>query len=199
MVDHEVVKLRFLQKLGRASLQLRGWTLERDLPPEDRYVVVGAPHTSNWDFPIAIAGLLGLGIRPRWVGKKALFYGPMGPVMRLLGGVPVDRTHGHGLLRGLVERFEQAERKNRPFVFGITPEGTRSHTDHWKPGFYFLARRAEVPIALGYIDYSSKTAGIGEWFEPSGDREADMQRIRAFYEDKTALHPECHGPVRLQS
>lgn len=187
----------YRQRLGETALNLFGWTVERNCPPDDRYVVVCAPHTSNWDLPITLGAMLALDIPPRWVGKKELFYGPADPVMRFLGGVPVDRSGGHGFLNQVVNRFEEARVSDEPFVLGIAPEGTRSHTERWRGGFYYIARRASVPIALGFIDYPSKAVGIGDYFEPTGDQEQDMQRIRAFYDDKTGLYPDCQGPVEL--
>lgn len=185
------------QKAGRALLRLFGWRLDDRLPPVPRYVCIGVPHTSNWDLAVGLAAMLGLGFPPRWVGKHTLFRGPMGPVMRALGGVPVDRRVSTDFVSQVVERFREAEERDEPFVLVIAPEGTRSPTERWKTGFYHIARQAGVPIALGYADYPNRCTGVGGWLEPTGDLEADMEEIRSFYAGKTGKRPENQGPVRV--
>lgn len=166
-----------------------------ELPPDPRYVAIGAPHTSNWDFPVAILTMAALEMDARWVGKHTLFRWPFGPLMRALGGVPVDRRKSQNFVQQVVERM----RSESEFVLVIAPEGTRSRTRRWKTGFYHIAHGSEVPIALGFLDFARRRAGIGGWFRPSGDLEADMTRIREFYADKTGKRPEQEGPVRVRS
>lgn len=187
------------QRLGGGLLRLLGWGVEDRLPPVERYVCIGAPHTTNWDLPVGLAAMLALGFPPRWVGKHTIFRGPLGPLMRALGGVPVDRRVSQDFVGQVVERFRRAERRDEPFVLVIAPEGTRSPAERWKTGFYHIAREAGVPIALGYADYPSRRTGVGGWLEPSGDLEADMQVIRAFYADKRGKRPENQGPVRASA
>lgn len=191
------------QRIGRGLLRLFGWSVEERLPPVPRYVCIGAPHTTNWDLPVGLAAMLALGIPPRWVGKHTLFRGPLGPVMRALGGVPVNRRVSQDFVSQVVERFREAEERGEPFVLVIAPEGTRSHTERWKTGFYHIARQADVPIALGYADYPSRRTGVGGWIEPGGDleadMEADMEEIRAFYEGKRGRRPGKQGPVRASA
>lgn len=179
-------------RLARAVLRLFGWTVVKELPPEDRYVVVVAPHTSNWDFPVGMLARKAMELDARWVGKKSLFRFPFGPIMRALGGVSVDRSRPQNFVGQVVERMCSEE----DFVLVITPEGTRSRTERWKTGFYYIAQGAEVPVALAFLDFGRKRVGVGDWFWPSGDLEADMDRIRDFYEGMEAKRPDLMGPVR---
>lgn len=187
------------QRVGRALLGLFGWSVEDRLPPVSRYVCIGAPHTTNWDLAVGLGAMLALGLPPRWVGKHTLFRGPAGPLMRALGGVPVDRRVRQDFVGQVVDRFRLAEERNEPFVLVIAPEGTRSPAERWKSGFYHIAREAGVPIALGYADYPSRCTGVGGWIEPSGDTASDMERIRAFYAEKRGKRPENQGPIRLSA
>jgi 1-acyl-sn-glycerol-3-phosphate acyltransferase len=135
-----------------------------------------------------------IGMRYSWVGKHTLFKGPLGPVMRAIGGIPVDRQASTGFLKNMIDVFASRDQ----FVLAIAPEGTRSLTKQWKEGFYRIALAAGVPIALGYIDYSRKRIGIDRLFEPSGDIEADFVILREYYRDKVGKCPEQQGPVRVR-
>lgn len=187
------------QRIGRALLGLFGWSVEERLPSAPRYVCIGAPHTSNWDLPVGLAAMLALGLPPRWVGKHTLFRPPLGPVMRALGGVPVDRTVSQDFVGQVVDRFRLAEERGERFVLVIAPEGTRSPAPRWKTGFYHIARQAGVPIALGYADYRKRRTGVGGWIEPSGDLEEDMEELRRFYADRTGKRPGNQGPIRASA
>jgi 1-acyl-sn-glycerol-3-phosphate acyltransferase len=155
--------------------------------------VVAAPHTSNWDYFYTLAAGLVWGVPFSFLAKESLFRGPFGWLMRVLGGVPVDRTRLNNLLPWAIEQFEQRER----FVLVIPPEGTRRRTESWQPGFYWIALGAQVPIALGYVDYARRVTGVGPSLVPSGDVEADMAVIAAFYAGVVAKFPEQVGPVRF--
>lgn len=181
------------RRIARGILRLVGWTIV-DEPPQrpPKYVLIGAPHTSNWDFPIGMLGLIGLGVKRNWVGKHTLFRPPLGWFMRALGGVPLDRTKRHNFVEQVVAAFDGAEE----MVIALTPEGTRGHTPYWKTGFYYIALGAGVPIILGFIDYPTKRIGLGPVFHPSGDLDADMERIRDFYADKTGKKPENKSEIR---
>ncbi|HFC09961.1 MAG TPA: glycerol acyltransferase [Chloroflexi bacterium] len=183
------------QRLGRWALKIGGWKLIDKRPPHRKYIIIGAYHTTNWDLLLALALLSALGIRPRWIGKDSLFRGPLGPIMRLLGGIPVKRGARLNFVGQMAERIKQ---EKGDFVVVIAPEGTRKATDHWKTGFYHIAREAGVPIAFGFGDYPSKTCGIGGYLEPSGDIEADLQKIRDFYAHVRGFHPENHGLIRVR-
>ena len=134
-----------------------------------------------------------LGVWPAWVGKNTLFRPPFGWLMRLLGGIPIDRSSSHNMVEQLADVFAARER----LALAMPPEGTRSRAPHWKSGFYYVATLARVPIALGYLDYARKEGGIGTPILPSGDLPADMERIRAFYAGRQGRHPQLQGPMRL--
>ncbi len=176
-------------------LKLLGWQVSFSIPLRDKYVLVGAPHTSNWDFPLGLLGMWACGLRINWVGKHTLFKGPFGPIMRAIGGIPVDRRGSIGFTKKVIEAFASREK----FVLALSPEGTRSLTKHWKGGFYHIALAAGVPIALGYIDYPSKRIGIEQMFEPSGDIEADFTVLQEYYRNKIGRRPEKQGPVRVRT
>jgi 1-acyl-sn-glycerol-3-phosphate acyltransferase len=182
-----------LQKIARLILSLLGWQLEAKLPKEEKFVIIGAFHTSNWDFPIGILGMWALGLKANWVGKHTLFRGPLGPIFERMGGIPVDRSLHTGFIRRIAELYETRER----MALTIAAEGTRSRTEHWKTGFYFIAVEAGVPIALGYLDWANKKLGIGATLYPSGDIKQDFQIIREFYKDKSGLRRENQGPIAL--
>ena len=170
-----------------------GWQLEAKIPDEKKYVIIGAFHTSNWDFPIGILAIWALGLKANWVGKHTLFRGPLGPVFKLIGGIPVDRTVHTGSIQRIARLFDTPDE----MALTIAAEGTRSRTRHWKTGFYFIAVEAGVPVALGYLDWGKKRAGVGGTLYPSGDIRRDFETIREFYKDKTGLKPENQGPVEL--
>jgi len=172
-----------------------GWTVEKDLPLKEKYVLVGAPHTSNWDFPLGILGMLAMGLRFRWVGKHAIFRGPTGLMLKSIGGIPVDRRIRSSFIKQMVELFNTKEN----MILAITPEGSRSKTLYWKTGFYYIALDATVPIALGYIDYREKKLGIGYSLFPSGNIEKDIEIIRKFYKGKTGRHREKQGEIRVRT
>ena len=182
-----------LKKISQYILSFLGWQLDDRLPTEKKYVMLGAFHTSNWDFPIGILGMWALGLKASWVGKHTLFRGPLGPLFKLMGGIPVDRTIHTGFIQRIAELYETREQ----MTLTIAAEGTRSRTEHWKTGFYFIALEAKVPVALAYIDYSTKTLGVGATLHPSGDIRMDFEIIRDFYKDKQGLRPENQGPISL--
>ena len=183
-----------MQKLARFLLRLFGWELKVAPPPSRKYVLIGAPHTSNWDFVVGLLALWGARIRARWLGKKELFKPPLGHLMRALGGIPVDRSRREGLVDQVAEIF----RREEEIAILITPEGTRGKAPSWRTGFYYMALKAGVPIALGYADFRRKEVGIGGYLYPTGDIRRDFAAIRAFYQDKTGLRPEKQGPIRIR-
>lgn len=168
-------------------LKVFGWKIEADDISEiKKAVIIMAPHTSNWDFPIGRFALLERRISIRTMIKKESFWFPLGVVLRWLGAIPVDRAHSPKTVKAITQQFD----KNKEFILLITPEGTRKLTKRWKKGFYFIAQTANVPIILGFLDYSKKIAGLGPVIYPSGDYDEDMKKIEAFYADKVARHPE---------
>jgi 1-acyl-sn-glycerol-3-phosphate acyltransferase len=183
-----------MQKLALFLLKAFGWKLCIAPPPSKKYVLIGAPHTSNWDFVVGLLGLWGGRIRARFLGKKELFKPPLGFLMRALGGIPVDRSRRSNLVDQVAEIFKREEE----IAILITPEGTRGRAPYWRTGFYYMALKAGVPIALGYADYRRKEVGIGAYLYPTGDIRKDFALIREFYQDKTGLRPEKQGPIRIR-
>jgi 1-acyl-sn-glycerol-3-phosphate acyltransferase len=182
-----------LRWLGRLLLKVAGWRIEGEAPTTPRYVLIAAPHTSNWDLVLMLLCGMAFGIWPSWVGKDTLFRPPFGFLLRALRGIPVDRRSPQNRVEQLAALFGTRER----LVLAIPPEGTRSSGERWRSGFYFVARAASVPVCLGYLDYSRKRGGLGPMLVPTGDLGADMDVVRAFYADKRGRFPEKQGPIRL--
>ncbi|MGY0219729.1 lysophospholipid acyltransferase family protein [Endozoicomonadaceae bacterium StTr2] len=181
--DTPVVRQLFLL-ISWIGLKLTGWKLEGKLPAKRRFVMIAAPHTSNWDFPLMIAMAFCFRIKVFWMGKDTLFRGPMGPIMKWLGGIPVNRSAPGGLVQQVVDCYHTT----RELVVVIPPEGTRSAVQKWKSGFYRIADGAGVPIALGFLDFKRKVGGFGPMFKPTGDYDADLINIQAFYASITPKH-----------
>ncbi len=181
------------QKAAKYALRLLGWNLVAELPPVQKYLLIGAHHTSSWDFPLILLMMAALGLRLHWVGKDSLFRGPQGYLMRWIGGIPVERGARKNFVGQIVDMYQ--ERKK--MVLTISPEGTRKSVDHWKTGFYHIAVGAQVPVAMGFLDYSRKTCGVGGYFYPTGDTEADLNILRKFYADKVGRFPQQHGEIRF--
>jgi len=168
-----------LRAFSVAFLRLTGWKVEGSLPPQaSKSVFIAAPHTSNWDLPYTLMVAFALRLNPYWMGKHTIFKAPFGPVMRWLGGIAVNREQANNLVAASAQAIRNAD---GPLQLIVPPEGTRSKTRYWKTGFYHIARSADVPIVMAYMDYSAKRSGLGPLFEPTGDIEADMNAIKAFY------------------
>ncbi|TAF32881.1 MAG: glycerol acyltransferase [Cytophagales bacterium] len=179
-----------MQLISRFYYKLIGWKVESGLPPNvRRCVMIAAPHTSNYDYPITMAAFYMLGIKVRFLAKKELFSFPLGLIMRATGGLPVNRSKKNNL----VEQMAELLNSESDMVMLIPPEGTRSKVESWKSGFYHVAVQAKVPIALGYLDYKTRRAGVGPIIEPSGNLEADMQTIKAFYAQITPKYPSLYA------
>jgi 1-acyl-sn-glycerol-3-phosphate acyltransferase len=157
-------------------------------------VLVAAPHTSNWDFFLMLAMAWESGLTPRWLGKREMFAGPMRPIFRALGGVPVDRENPGSLVADVAAHAGAAT----ALAVVVPAEGTRAKGEYWKSGFHRIAREAKVPIVLSYLDGPTRTGGFGPTIHPSGDVKADMDLIRAFYEDKGGVKPENKTTPRLR-
>ena len=168
-----------LRGLSVTFLRLTGWKVEGALPPEAaKSVFIAAPHTSNWDLPYTLMVAFALRLNPYWMGKHTIFKAPFGPVMRWLGGIAVNREQANNLVAASAQAIREAD---GPVQLIVPPEGTRSKTRYWKTGFYYIAQTAGVPIVMAYMDYASKRSGLGPVFQPTGDVEADMAAIKAFY------------------
>jgi 1-acyl-sn-glycerol-3-phosphate acyltransferase len=180
--------------LARSFLKLTGWEPEGARPLASRFVLIAAPHTSNWDLAYLLALAEVFDVRVSWMGKHSLFHPPLGFAMRRLGGIPVVRHRRGNLVAEAVNTF--AERDELALV--VPAEGTRAYVPHWKSGFYHIARSAKVPIVLGYLDYARRRGGFGPALEPTGDMRRDMDEIRDFYADKVGKFPDQFGEVRLK-
>jgi 1-acyl-sn-glycerol-3-phosphate acyltransferase len=184
-----------LMALARLCLFISGWKIEGKKPRVPRYVMVAAPHTSNWDFFIGLAVGLCYGIQCHWMGKTSLFWGPLAPIMRWLGGIPVDRTRRNSLVNQTVCCFKG----NKQLGLVICPEGSRSKGDRWRTGFYHIAKGANVPIVLAYLDFKERKAGFGPVIKPGDNMEKDLAEIQAFYEKKEGRFPDSFSPVLSQT
>lgn len=173
-----------LALLARLLLRLSGWQVMGQVPTLPRYVLIAAPHTSNWDFLLMLLAMLKLDVDAHWMGKHTLFARPFGAVMSWLGGIAINRSQASNTATQMIDRFRATDE----LVVLITPEGTRAQVERWKTGFYHIAVGAEVPIVLGYVDAANKRLGIGPIFKPSGDLHQDLPLIQAFYADKTGIN-----------
>jgi 1-acyl-sn-glycerol-3-phosphate acyltransferase len=180
--------------LARAWLRLTGWAPEGELPAAAHFVLIAAPHTSNWDLAYLLALAEVYGLRVSWMGKHTLFRPPLGALFRALGGIPIRRHERGDRVAVMAAEFALRER----FALVVPSEATRSWAPYWKSGFYHIARRAGVPIVLGFLDYRRRRGGFGPSLVPTGDVAKDMDAIRAFYADKVGKHPDQFGPVRLR-
>jgi 1-acyl-sn-glycerol-3-phosphate acyltransferase len=185
----------FLNRLAKFLFRVAGWRTEGGIPNLPRFVVIAAPHTSYWDALAMVTAGCVFDVRFSWMVKDAVFFFPLGIIVRWFGGIPIDRSKRSNVVAQAV----QALRSSRSLFLAVSPEGTRGRADHWKTGFYHIARGAEVPIVFGYVDYARKVAGLGPVFEPTGDIEADFRAFAAFYEKVTPKYPELRGRVALRA
>lgn len=158
-------------------LRACGWTVSATVPDYKKYVICVAPHTSNWDFIMGELAYLSLGRRAGFLMKKDWFFFPLGCFFKAIGGIPVERSRHTDMVEQVALRFDEAD----SLAIAITPEATRKPNKEWKRGFYYIARRAGVPIVLAYIDYGKKRIGIDREFTPTDDVEADMNEIKRYY------------------
>jgi 1-acyl-sn-glycerol-3-phosphate acyltransferase len=176
----------------RLLFRLKGWSLQvPDVAACSRCVMIAAPHTSNWDLILTLPAFDQMGIPLKFTIKKEWVRFPYDRFFRNIGAVPIDRAPKQGKKKGSkVEEMAKLFDEYEEIAMLVTPEGTRSPNPNWKTGFYHVAVKAQVPIALGYLDYEKKVAGVGDIFMPSGNVEADLARIMAFYKTKAPCHPE---------
>jgi 1-acyl-sn-glycerol-3-phosphate acyltransferase len=195
MTIHETVIIRTLMRwLALTFFLCTGWKTEGQKPAVDRYVVIAAPHTSNWDFVYTLGLAFIFRISPQIMMKDAWFRWPLGSLFRWLGALPVDRSRSRNVVAQSVEAFHDASR----MVLVVPPSGTRRKVQYWKTGFYHIACGAGVPIALGFLDYGRKVGGFGPLFHPTGDMDRDMTAIQDFYRPISGKYParESHVMVR---
>ncbi len=182
-------------RFWRFVLKIFGWRFDVGNNPDiHRCVMIMAPHTSVWDFVIGRIALWILGVKSRILIKKEFFRFPLGPLLRHMGGVSIDRGNRHNnVVKQVVEKFNE----NEKFTLVITPEGTRKYTKRWKRGFYDIATGANVPVVITYIDYAKKQAGVGESFIPTGNYDNDIIEIQNHYKNVSAKYPENFNMSRM--
>lgn len=174
---------RFLYKF---FFTLFGWKIDGRMPSVSKFIIIVAPHTSNWDFMIGLCARSILKFDAKYLGKKELFRFPFGALFRWLGGVPVDRSRTTNMVEAVADLFYQHEK----FIVAIAPEGTRKHVAQWKTGFYFIAVKAKVPIVMAAFDYPRKTVFVSQPFYPTGNLPADMKTMFDFFRDKKGRFPK---------
>jgi 1-acyl-sn-glycerol-3-phosphate acyltransferase len=177
---------------ARLVLRLARWRTVGDIPSSG--VLVGAPHTSNWDWVAMLLLMWSGGVPPRVLIKREIMRTPLGPLLRATGGISLDRQNPGAVVRDLIAEARSGE----PFLLIIAAEGTRTKGDYWKSGFYRIAKQTGLPVSLGFIDGPTRTMGFGPSFTPTGDVVADMDLVRAFYADKQGIHPERRTEPRLR-
>lgn len=175
---------RIVWRLLRWLYHAKGYHLENHPPKLPKFLLVGAPHTSNWDFIYFAGAVQEVGIKPSFIGKHTLFKWPMTRFMYDMGGMPIDRSAPRGYVQSVVDRINEADE----IALVIAPEGTRSSNGRWKSGFYHIAHNAGVPIVPAWLDVTTGRAGFGEALMPSGDFHADLAKMLAFYREKM---PDC--------
>jgi len=183
-----------LKTFSEIILKIIGWRVDVTLPKEKKFVLIGVPHTSNWDLPLALLCFWVAQKKITWVAKKQLFIGPLGMIFRALGGIPVDRAASTGFIEQIAQQFSQRQE----MILCLAPEGTRSKTKYWKSGFYYIALTAKVPICLGYVDYPNRVIGFETMISPSGDIDKDFEKIQSFYQSKVGKHVKNQGPVAIK-
>jgi 1-acyl-sn-glycerol-3-phosphate acyltransferase len=180
--------------LADTILRVLGWRVQVTWPGTDKFVLIGAPHTSNWDFIYMLLFKFAIGINPYWVAKDSMFRWPWGGLWNKIGGIPVNRRSRNNFVDQMVEAFRQRD----AMILVIAPEGTRSKVGYWKSGFYYIALGAGVPIALGFLDFGRKVGGLGPAIMPTGDIQTDFALIRNFYAGMKGKHPQRQGEIMLR-
>jgi 1-acyl-sn-glycerol-3-phosphate acyltransferase len=180
--------------LARLIVGAIGWDISGEIPAGNKFLLIGAPHTSNWDFFFMLLTSWIFRLKVSFMGKDSLFWGPLGWIMRALGGIPIDRSSRQGIVDQMVARFDAEQ----ALALVVTPGGTRGYRDHWKSGFYWIAYKAKIPVLCGAINYAHKRVHLGLSFIPTGDLRADMDRIRAFFQEGEGLYPQQSAEIRLR-
>ena len=174
-----------LRLVSNSVMRLAGWRVDGNVPGLSKFIIIGAPHTSNWDFILFLGIVFRLKINVSYMGKVELFRSPLGWFFYYCGGIPVDRSKSTGLVEQTVEACQKAEH----FILVIAPEGTRHGVKEWKRGFYHIAKGAEIPIVLAKVDGRHKTVHVGQVFRPTEDMEADMKTIQDSFKGLVGIKP----------
>jgi 1-acyl-sn-glycerol-3-phosphate acyltransferase len=175
----------FYHYLAKILMRLTGWRIDGKLPDLPKFLLIGAPHTSNWDFVLFLGVIFSLRANVRFMGKAELFRSPIGGFFRYCGGVPVDRKKSTGLVEQMVKACNESEQ----FILTIAPEGTRQHVTEWKHGFYHIAKSAGIPLVMAVVDGKHKTVHIGQVFHLTEDMEADLRAIKAIFAGAGGIKP----------
>jgi 1-acyl-sn-glycerol-3-phosphate acyltransferase len=178
--------MTMVRAISKYLLEIFGWKLSGSVPGIKKYVIIVAPHTSNWDYFFGQLFIFSTGLKAKIMIKKELFYFPLGILLRALGGIPVDRKGKTDIVDQMIRHFNVHD----SFILTIAPEGTRSRVNEWKTGFHRIATGANVPVLCGFIDYKKKLIGTGKLFYLSGDTGADMAKIKRFYSNMNPRYPE---------
>ena len=198
MAPTKTIRYGMVQRVFNWIIRIIGWKVVGTWPPVRKCVFMVAPHTSNWDMPIGLIAGFSSGILLHWpygfMMKDAMFRGPLGPIMRKLGGLSIDRSSSHDVVQQMADIFSARD----DLILAVTPEGTRSRREYWRSGFYHIAVAAGVPIVPVAFDYRHKEVGLGEPITLSGDREADCEIFRTFLQDVTPKRAENFGPIRFR-
>lgn len=176
----------FSRGLGKRFLQVFGWRLANDFPSVPKAVVIGGPHTSNWDGIFTFAAMTQLGLQANLMIKDSAMKGPLGSILSWLGALPIDRSKPGGVVEQSVEQFNARDK----FLMIVSPEGTRSGAEQWKSGFYHIAHKAGVPIVIAVADYGKKEIEFLTVFTPTGDVQGDIGKIQQYYAKIQPRHPE---------
>ena len=175
-----------LQKIGKFFLTITGWKFKGDIPRSDRIILVAGPHTSNWDFLLALAFIFGLNLNVFWIGKHTLFKNGFSKIMRKLGGIPVDRASPELLMN----EVSHIVKRQQGVIIAISPEGTRKKVERLKSGFLRIAKTTNSQILLAGIDFESKLIHLGKLFEPSGNTESDLKNVHNYFRQFKGKRPE---------
>ena len=175
-----------LQKIGKFFLTITGWKFKGDIPRSDRIILVAGPHTSNWDFLLALAFIFGLNLNIFWIGKHTLFKNGFSKIMRKLGGIPVDRASPELLMN----EVSNIVKRQQGVIIAISPEGTRKKVERLKSGFLRIAKTTNSQILLAGIDFESKLIHLGKLFKPSGNTESDLLNVHNYFRQFKGKRPE---------
>jgi 1-acyl-sn-glycerol-3-phosphate acyltransferase len=175
----------FLRLIANIILRMVGWHVDGKLPDLQKYILIGAPHTSNWDFVLFLGVIFHMKANVKFMGKAELFRNPFGWFFYWCGGIPVDRKKS----QGLVDQMVDACGKSDKFILTIAPEGTRHHVTEWKMGFYHIAKAAGIPLVLAVVDGKRKTLRVGQVFHLTDNMDADLKTIKGFFEGYTGVNP----------
>ena len=179
-----------LRVISRVILKIIRWRVVGSIPTDQRkYVLIVAPHTSNWDFVLFVLAVSVLRLKPSVLIKSTLFVGPLGWFLRYCGGIPVNRSQASSLVSYIASIYQE----NEDFVLIVTPEGTRSPNANWKRGFHHVATAAQVPIVIVYVDSVIKTIGVEGMMEPSDDVDCDLIKLKKFFDTKSGLKPKNYA------